>query len=513
MQRREFFAAAGAGLLGAAAPAAALGQEAAAPATPTPGEYAFVVAKARELSAAPYEPLALDLTGPFADLDYDRYRGIRPRTIPIGPERNGFAIDLLPPGFIFKEPVKISLISEAGAQEVPFAPDLFDFDPNFFPPESQPAAASGEGLAFTGFRLRYPINRIDHLDEFAVFQGASYFRAIARNTGYGLSARALAIRTGDPRGEEFPVFRHFWIERPPNGARSIAVRALLDSPSCTGAFEFDITPGQTTTMQTRCTLFPREVLEDVGLAPLTSMFYFGPQWRAQVDDFRGAVHDSEGLQMVTGRNERLWRPLTNPRQVQISAFQDAGPKGFGLTQRRRDFAHYQDAEARYENRPNGWVEPTDDWGEGAVVLVEIPTQYESNDNIVSFWRPRAPLGPTEQGHQFGYWLHWCDEPPDLGVSAWVHATRSGRSVNDESRRVMAVDFMRKDRRAAPAEVEASVNGVKIPDLVTRELPTGNVSRVSFHFTPGEEELLEFQLALVGTDGPVSERWLYRWTPA
>ena len=513
MQRRDFFAAAGAGLLGAGASAAALGQEPTTPAAPSPGDYMEIVARARELSTKPFEPVTVELTGPLAELDYDSYRAIRPRTIPIGSEHSGFAIDLLPPGFIFRDPVGVSLVTSGGVQAIPFTLELFDFDPNFFGTGDMATSVNGEALAFSGFRLRHTINRVDHLDEFAVFQGASYFRLIARNMIYGLSARGLAVNTAGAMGEDFPTFRHYWIEQPVPGARSIAVRALLDSRSCSGAFEFVISPGETTTMQTRCTLFPREVLEQVGIAPLTSMYVFGPQWRPGVDDFRSAVHDSEGLQMVTGGAERLWRPLTNPRQVQISAFQDTNPKGFGLSQRRRDFAHFQDDEARYDKRPTAWVEPVGDWTDGSVVLVEIPTQYEFNDNIVAFWRPDQPLGPTEQGHEFAYCLHWCAAPPDHVPLARVHATRTGRSIHDENRRVMAVDFASEERWTVAPKVEATTSQGEITGLSLRVLPCGDVVRVAFEFSPGQEGLVELQLVLVGPDGPVSERWIYRWTPA
>lgn len=513
MHRRDFFAAAGAGLLGAGAPIALAADQPTVRQPPAPGSYAWVATRARELAATAHEPASLELSGPFADLGYDTYRGIRPRTIPLGPERNEFAIDLLPPGFIYTEPVRVSILSDSVAQDVPFSLELFDFDPDVFSAEQLAAVRSTEGLAFSGFRLRYGINRIDYLDEFAVFQGASYFRATAQGMIYGLSARALAISTGDPRGEEFPVFRQFWIERPPRGAKSVTVCGLLDSPSCTGAYEFDIRPGETTSMRIGFTLFPREALENVGIAPLTSMFLFGPQWRANVDDFRSAVHDSEGLQMVTGRDARLWRPLTNPRHVQLSAFQDSGPKGFGLTQRRRDFTHYQDAEARYEKRPTGWVEPVDDWGGGAVVLVEIPTEYEFNDNVVAFWRPNEPLAPTEEGHKFAYWLHWGELPPDRGASAVVHATRTGRSIHDESKRIMAVDFISDQRWTEPLTIEGSVGGEAIVGIVPEALPEENIMRVAFTFSPAEEELIELQLQLLDADGPVSERWLYRWTPS
>jgi periplasmic glucans biosynthesis protein len=510
MQRREFFAAAGAGFLGAGA-SVALGQEATPDGQSASGGFADIVARARALSASSFEPAAREPSGPFADLKYDSYRAIRSRTIPIGAENSGFAMDLLPPGFLFREPVGISLVTDGVVQDVPFTLDIFDFDPKFFGTIDLSPAATPEGLAFSGFRLRHSINRVDYMDEFAVFQGASYFRLIARNMIYGLSARGLAISTGHSKGEEFPSFRHFWIVQPEPGARSIVVRALLDSESCTGAFEFDIAPGETTTMQTRCALFPRDVIEQVGIAPLTSMYVFGPQWRPGVDDFRNAVHDSEGLQMITGRTERIWRPLTNPRQVQISAFLDAGPKGFGLTQRRRDFSHYEDDEARYEKRPTAWIEPVEDWGQGAVVLVEIPTEYEFNDNVVAFWRPGEPLGPTEEGHRFAYRLHWCAVPPDSAPVARVHATRSGRSIHDESRRVLVVDFASQERWPVLPEVKASISSGEIFSLTARELPGGNLTRVSFEFSPGEEELVELKLALVGPSGPVSESWSYRWT--
>ncbi len=517
MRRRDFIAAAGTGLLGVGAAAAAAAEETpvpAAPPPPAPGSYAEVVAKARELSKASFEPATVEPTGPFADLDLAKYRAIRPRTIPVGSERSNFAIDLLPPGFIYRDMVGISIVTPGGAQEIPFSPTLFDFDSAVFDPAAvADAAASAPGLGFSGFRLRHNINRLDSMDEFAVFQGASYFRLIARDMVYGLSARGLALGTGDAKGEEFPAFRHFWIVQPANGARSLVVRALLDSRSCSGAFEFDIAPGETTTMQTRCTLFPREPLGQIGIAPLTSMFLFGPQWHSGVDDYRNAVHNSEGLQMVTGSAERLWRPLTNPRQVQISAFQDMDPKAFGLTQRRRDFEHYEDDEARYGKRPSGWVEPLDAWGQGAVVLVEIPTEYESNDNVVSFWSPSEPLGPTEQGHEFAYALNWCANPPDDVPIARVHATRSGRSMRDPRRRVMAVDFAADQRWPAPPQVQATVSTGEVGGLTLRELPDGRTTRVIFEFSPGEEELVELQIVLVGQDGPLSERWIYRWTPA
>ncbi|MBC7140292.1 MAG: glucan biosynthesis protein [Defluviimonas sp.] len=388
---------------------------------------------ARQAAGSAFVPHKADLAPPFAGLGYDAFRAIRPRQSPLG-TRTGFAFDLLPPGFVYQTPVTIAQVTDGLSREIPFSIDEFEFDQRYFDPQTIAAARqAGPDLGYSGFRLRSRINRVDVLDEFAVFQGASYFRAIARNMVYGLSARGLAIGTGSPTGEEFPVFRAFWIVTPAPADQKVLVRALLDSPSCAGAFEFEITPGETTAMQIRCTLFPRSEITEIGIAPLTSMYLFGPGRRARVDDFRNSVHDSEGLQMITGDGERLWRPLNNPRRVQISAFQDNNPKGFGLSQRHRDFDHYQDDEAHYEKRPSAWVEPIDDWGEGAVVLVEIPTDSEFNDNIVAFWRPRAPIGPTDVGHQIAYRLLWSASAPDSGPLGRVIATRTGVAMNDGNR--------------------------------------------------------------------------------
>lgn len=510
---RRFFLAALATALSQTRAGRALAQDAAA-APARPVDYAAVVNRARQLSAAPYEPQTSRPTGPFADLDYDAYRGIRARSIPIGRAQDGFAIDLLAPGFLYKDKVTVSLTNAETTSDIPFAMNRFEFDPRYFEGAADlPASAPPDDTGYSGFRLRYPINRVEVSDEFVVFQGASYFRAIARNMIYGLSARGLAIRTGDARGEEFPAFRHFWIEEPRPGARAIVVRALLDSASCTGAFEFEITPGETTVMQTRCTLFPREEISQIGLAPLTSMFLFGPAGPMGIDDYRAAVHDSEGLQMITGQGERLWRPLANPRQFQISAFQDTGPKGFGLTQRRRDFAHYQDDEARYDKRPSAWVEPLDDWGAGAVVLVEIPTRQEFNDNIVAFWRPAQSLGPSETGHEFSYRLHWCDEPPDAAPLARVVATRSGASIHSDARRVLTIDFRKDGPWSDTLDVQTWVSRGALTGVALRALPGGDLRRVSFEFEPVGADPLEFHVAIIGPNGPESEKWLYRWTPA
>lgn len=493
-------------------------QPAETPSAATPPEFGFeqVVRMARDASRQEHQPALVTLSGPFADLSYDRYRAIRFREDrrPMSGADIAFAADLLPPGLVYRQRVDISIVRRSGeVQQVEWTPDSFHFDPAMFGfPDGTPPEGEARDLSYSGFRLRYPLNRPDVLDEFLVFQGASYFRAVARGMIYGISARGLAIGTADARGEEFPAFRRFWIHEPESDAREITVDALLESPSCTGAYRFEISPGETTVMSTRCRIFPRTELTQAGIAPLTSMFFFGPERRAGVDDFRDAVHDSDGLQMITGSGARQWRPLNNPARVQYSAFLDENPKGFGLTQRHRQFGFYQDDEARYDKRPSAWVEPLGAWGRGSVVLVEIPVENEFNDNIVAFWKPEKPLQPTEEGHEFAYRLHWCAEPPDAAPLARVAATRGGLSIHERDKRVYVVDW-RKDALAVPQltpEVWCSAGAVG--PVVLRDLPGGETMRASFLFKPGDAELAELTLVLRGPDGtPGSEIWMNRWT--
>lgn len=476
--------------------------------------FATVVRIARETAGRSFEPARLELSGTFADLSYDAYRAIRPR-----PERRlwhgekrGFEIDLLPPGLFYRDRVALSVVADGRPTAIPFDPDVFHYHTDYFPyadgaaPEDAP-----RDLAYSGFRVRFPINRPDVMDEFLVFQGASYFRAIARDQLYGLSARGLALGTGDPQGEEFPLFRQFWIHEPEPGATAIRIQALLDSPSVAGAYEFLAHPGGETVMEVRSVLFPRTDIASAGIAPLTSMYFFDPKSRAGIDDFRNGVHDSNGLQMITGAGERLWRPLDNPATLQFSAFVDRDPQGFGLVQRERDFGAYEDAEARYERRPSAWVVPQGEWGEGAVTLVEIPTADEFNDNIVSFWRPAQPLSAGGE-HRFDYRLHWCDQPPDSTPLARVVATRGGASVNYADRRSLIVDFALGDLPFDGLEPRASTTAGTITSIALTRLPGNGRVRAAIGFDPEDVSLAELRLVLVDAEGRrASESWLARWT--
>lgn len=466
----------------------------------------FVVELARKRAAEPYAEEVMELPAEIADLSYDQYRDIRfdtDKSIWKG-KAEGFSFDLFHPGFYYKSPVDIHVVEDGVQRRIRYVPDLFRFGPSVTPP------TEGNGLSYAGFRMRYPINRPDYDDEFLVFQGASYFRAVGKNEIYGLSARGLAIDTAQPQGEEFPSFRSFWVRRPKAGSSFVVVHALLDTKSCTGAYRFTVRPGESTMIDVELVLFPRVEMAHVGFAPLTSMFMFDDTNRAKVDDFRSAVHDSDGLSILNGKGEWIWRPLANPATLQVSAFVDTGPRGFGLLQRKRDYDLFLDLEAKYEKRPSLWVEPVGDWGSGHVELIEIPTDREIHDNIVAYWRPEKPLAA---GGEFSltYRLHWGADLPEPARNEIARATFSGAGLNfEQTRRQFIIEFVGPGLSDdMTAEVNASAGKV-VNAIVHHNHETGGY-RLSFELDPEGATLSEIRALLRKGDEAVSETWLYRWT--
>lgn len=507
MHRRDIIKAVGLLPL-VALPLGALADSKAKPATVAVFDDDTVASMARTLAARPWVTSATPLPPALAALTYDQYRDyrFRPAKALWRGEGRGFEVQFFHRGFLHVDRVDVFVVDDGHAKPFGFSRDLFDYTP-------QPVPALGSvDVGFAGFRLHAPLNSDQYFDEICTFLGASYFRAVAKGLSYGLSARGLALGTGDPKPEEFPVFKTFWLERPAKGADTIVVHALLDGPSVTGAYRFVITPGTETVFDIDARLFPRVPLTHAGIAPLTSMYQFDASDRVGVDDYRPAVHDSDGLSIINGQGEQLWRPLHNPKQLQHSGFQDKHLRGFGLMQRKRAFSDYLDAEAGYEKRPSAWIEPVGDWGDGEVHLVEIPTIDEYHDNIVAFWRPQATLAPGRE-HRYRYRLRWCRDHAGLPALATVSGTRIGANPLARERRLFVIIFSggRLASLAADAmpRIETSASAGTLSNPVAHRV--GDDWRLSFELGPGDSAAVELRARLADDTGPLTETWLYRWT--
>ena len=379
--------------------------------------------QAKALAARPYVALATPAAAIIGGIDFDKVQKIRFR--PEDALWRGAAGAPYPVSFFHLnkyslQPVRIFALDgpsdKMTAREILYSSAYFDYGASGLDPRTLGT------LGFSGFRAH---NAQDNSDDWLAFQGASYLRSSGQDNQYGASARGIAINTALPAPEEFPRFSQFWLAEKGD---TISVYALLEGPSVTGAYKFDCSKKKDAVlMDVHCDLFFRQPVQSLGIAPLTSMYWYGENQRDHSPDWRPEIHDNDGLAIWTGKGERIWRPLIDPSRLQTNSFVDSSPKGFGLIQRDRDFADYQDDSAFYNKRPGIWVEPTSDWGAGAVALVEIPTNDEIHDNIVAFWRPEKPVTAGDT-LSFDYRLYWQDAEPGYPTDlARVVATRIGRA--------------------------------------------------------------------------------------
>ena len=472
-------------------------------------DLADVEARARALAQEPFRDPRGEVPDWLLNISYDQWRDIRFKPdLALWHSRGlPFEVQFFHPGLFYDRLVRVHEIDAEGVHPVPFSPSQFDYGLNTF------ASRVPQDLGYAGFRIHHPIKRTDYYDEVIVFLGATYFRAVGRDQGFGLSARGLAIDTALPSGEEFPYFREFWLVRPALAARDIAIFALLDSPRATGAYRFAVRPGAQTVVDVEARLFLREPVKKIGIAPLTSMFAVGENSEPRFRDYRQEVHDSDGVMMHAESGEWLWRPLDNPRRLRVSAFEMRNPRGFGLLQRDRDFDHYQDLETRPDLRPSAWIEPRGDWGPGHVELVEIPTPSERNDNIVAFWVPRILPAPREP-LGFAYQLSWYGEDRRQPPGGRTVATRRDTGTFERAHRFV-VDFEGPELRALG---EGTVlQGVVTPggegdaELLEQQVYKNTITggwRLVFQVRPLRDQPLELRAFLQRGQEALTETWTY-----
>ncbi|EGF31821.1 Glucans biosynthesis protein G precursor [Oxalobacteraceae bacterium IMCC9480] len=413
-------------------------------------DFADVAQRAKVLSQSAYKKPAGNLPKSIDNLSYDQYRDIRFNTDKSlwRSARLPFEVAFFHQGLFYDHPVKINEVINKRVREIKFDPQSFNYGKNAIDPKQL------EQLGFAGFRVHTALNSKKYKDEVVVFLGASYFRALGKGQGYGASARGLSIDTAQNSGEEFPQFSEFWLDRPDGNAKELTIYALLDSRRATGAYRFTIKPGSDTEVDVKAQLFLRENVATLGIAPLTSMYFFGENQRSTVEDYRPEVHDSDGLSVQTGSDEWIWRPLVNPKRLLVTSFALENPKGFGLMQRERNFSSFQDLESHYEKRPSVWIEPTGKWGKGRIELVQLPTADETNDNAVAFWTPEQNPKPG-QPFNVEYKMRWEKESETRPPHAWVTQTRRGHGYTkkvDESL-ALIIDFEGPAFKKLPAETK------------------------------------------------------------
>lgn len=474
-----------------------------------------VVRQAQLLSVEPWQPVKAVDSERLQTLTYDQHRDIRWKENQTLWKRSGlpFQVKFFMTGHLHPTPVSVFQVNRESARPLKYSADYFDYGSLV----SHLTDLDKVAADFSGFRVHYPINQSDLLDEILVFLGGSYFRSLGRGQVYGLSARGLAIDVVSKTGkEEFPKFTSFWLVQPKSNDKRLIIYALLDGPSVTGAYEFIVTPGDTTHMAVRTVLFFRKKVEQLGIAPMSSMYWYGENTSNTFGGFRPEVHDSDGLLVLGSNDEWIWRPLSWSKNTQENTFEADHVKGFGLLQRDRDFSNYQDLEAHYQNRPSLWIEPQGDWGKGSVRLVQFATDNEYWDNVVAYWEPeKAP----EKGDrlELSYTLHWRGNDPVPSTLGRNIATRIDYQEAPYFR-VFVLDFQGDELARLPPETPlqmdlSATNGALLDKIHLQKNENDNTWRVAF--TASVETLhkaveLRASLKLQGT--ALSETWTHTWIP-
>lgn len=449
------------------------------------------------------------------ELSYSQYQDIR-----FNPDKSvwkesgsNFQVMLVPPGLFYTRPVQIHVVDAKGVKTLPFDRKLFNFT------DQELAKRIPPDLGYAGLKLTYPLKGANEQNQFLVFAGASYFRGVGRDNAWGISARGLAVDTGLPSGEDFPSFTEFWLLRPATDANVMVVYGLLDSPNVTGAYEFTVIPGNTLQVAVRATLFPRNAIKLAGIAPLTSMFFYGENTSRPRGEWRTQVHDSDGLLIHNGvSGEWLWRPLQNPKNLEMDYFATENIKGFGLIQRDDSFNDYHDLGAHYHERPSTWVEPAGEWGKGHVVLVQLPTPDETNDNIVAFWTPETPLKP-KTAHVFSYKIFFgkndvADEPVAQAVNTFVGDGNIIGGGQAKGAYRIIVDFRggELDKLSPQSVVMSSVTAQDDGEVIEHFVeynPSVKGWRLSILAKPEKNKSLALRAFLKTDDKALTETWNYR----
>jgi len=478
-------------------------------------DFASLQALVSKLAQESYKPMAKPLDPYFDGLKYDDHRQIRFKegAAHFGQKPEAHRIEFFHLGWTAKKPVGMFDLSGGRATPIGYDPKLFDWGELKVPANVQ----YPEG--FAGFRVLAPDSFLKRRFEFLVFMGASYFRAVTTELGFGLSARGLAINTVGGEPEEFPDFTHFWFEQPQTGDRFFRVHALLNGPSVVGAYSFEAMPGKTTEMFVKGSVFLRKPVKSLGISPFSSMYWYGENSHPKPYDFRPEVHDSDGLQVELADGPVIWRPLDNtPGQLRLSIYETPRLKGFGLAERDRDYKNFEDLEANYHRRPAVWVEPITGFDGGRVTLVEIPTGEETWDNIVCFYEP-GKMPTATQSLDFSYRLQWLDQHEPPAGLAKVLASRRG-FVMDSDDHLYVLDFSAGSAEASALNKEGVPNvavtlsseTTKLVDARAMKNPETGGWRAFFKLdVPEKTNLLELTCELQDKDKKViSERWSYQW---
>jgi glucans biosynthesis protein len=464
-----------------------------------------LVTQAQALSRTPYAETPVNPAAAGIGYEALHEAQFRPERSLWGDLPGATAIRFFPLSGTAGQPVRINIVERGQARPLAYDPTMFDMAPD------SPVARLGPNAGFAGFRIMNAARDGDWL----VFMGASYFRASGAEKQFGLSARAVAIDTSQGP-EEFPRFTTFWLER--TGDAMLVVHALLDGPSITGAYRFtNSLDAQGVHQSVEAVLFPRRAIAELGLMPMTSMFWYDQAHRQLATDWRPEIHDSDGLLIRSDNGASRFRALANPRARRTTGYAERNPAGFGLLQRDRDFDHYQDDGVFYERRSSLWVTPAKPLGAGEIRLYEFPTNSEYTDNICSYWTPSRPVAAGQRINA-SYRLDWQSSEPAGRVpvakvaNIWRGVSDTAGSNGARPAIRLVVDFSGLEGRTNLSVAASATGGTLLKKAAYPVLARQGIWRTVLDIAPAGSDTIDVQLSLMDGSTLVSETFSYPLLP-
>ncbi|MES2625137.1 MAG: glucan biosynthesis protein [Pseudomonadota bacterium] len=464
----------------------------------------------QQQATLPYDPEARAVPEFLTKLGYDEYRDFKfkPERAFWHDQQLPFELEFFHPGYIYPRSVAMHAINADGTlTAIPFSSDMFEYGP-----QEDLLPLLPEHLDFSGFHV-WHTDASGELKRIGLFQGASYFRMVSSFNEYGLSARAMAVNTTNPTPEEFPEFTNFWFEQPKPGDTDFVFYGIAEGPSIVAGYRFVLTPGTPIQLHVEARVVLRTAVEELGLSPFSTMFWYGENTARRPADFRPEVHDSDGLFIETA-DERIWRPLANPARTRTDILPGNTLTAFGLQQRDRDYEHYQDIEADYHLRPDAWIVPGDGMREGSLRLLEIESPHEYADNVALVWVP-AEIPQPQEVFAYNYDAYFGERP--AANVARVVATRYGESLRGDGSIEFVIDLAGGQLDALPddaeIQIDSAIEGGEFVWQNIRRNPHNDTWRLNLRVLPGENKEIRLHATLLDDKERLSETWTYWWMAA
>ena len=239
-----------------------------------PFSFELLIERAKAQAAQPYVPPPTPAPDVVKRIDYDAHGKLRfrPEYALFGDGPGAYPVTFQFLGGFFPKTVQMHAVEGGQAREIVYSPDYFTVGPG--QPGARAAArrqraSPASGSRRAACRATGPSASRGRPSSAPPTSGrwASWVRS-------GMSARGLALNVASSTPEEFPDFVAHWIAPAASESDPVIVHSLLDGPSVCGAYRFMIYRDHKVVMDIENHLFLRKDVERLGIAPLTSMFWY-----------------------------------------------------------------------------------------------------------------------------------------------------------------------------------------------------------------------------------------------